>query len=210
MVAKCGEEREMLVPLSPCCGCSWWAKCCFLWSHVAKLATSYRDLVALSPANRELLLPGPEHWAEPLPPSWERQGRQRLPPASTPVPTGDGPESGLCSPPSHCTIALPPKPSPAGLWSCDHLCGAVTVSVLPMCTQAGGGPELPHALHGITMILWAVVGDPCSLLPLQAVASFPITPTSLEAFPVPSLTLGLLLWVLSVGALLVASGCPVL
>lgn len=46
------------------------------------------------------------------------------------------------------------------------------------------------------MILWAVVGDPCSLLPLQAVASVPITPTSLEALPVPSLTLGLLLWVL--------------
>lgn len=39
------------------------------------------------------------------------------------------------------------------------------------------------------MVLWAVVGDPCSLLPLQAVASFPITPTSLEALPVSSLTL---------------------
>lgn len=66
-----------------------------------------------------LLLPVPEHWAEPLPPSWERQGRQRLTPASTPVPAGAGPESGLCFPRSHpLGLCLP---SPAGLWSCAHL-----------------------------------------------------------------------------------------
>lgn len=33
-----------------------------------------------------LLLPVPEHWAEPLPPSWERQGRQRLTAASNRLP----------------------------------------------------------------------------------------------------------------------------
>ncbi|NWR42477.1 ETV5 protein, partial [Regulus satrapa] len=52
----------------------------------------------------------------------------------------------------------------------------------PRTPRAEGDPELPH---GIPVIFWAVVGDPRSLLPLQAAASFPIAPTPPEAVPEP-------------------------
>lgn len=38
--------------------------------------------------------------------------------------------------PTCCSSASQAKPR--WLWSCDHLCGAVTISVLPMCTPGWG------------------------------------------------------------------------
>lgn len=155
------------------------------WQNLPLPTGILRLIALLRGKDVPLLLPVPKPWAEPLPPSWERltPASSRLPLFQQVMVLGQG--TALFIP---CSSASQAQPCcSVQLWPCLSC---------PCAPRPGGGPELPQALHGITMVLWAVVGDPCCLLPLQAVASFPIAPTSLEALPVPSLTLGLLLWVL--------------